>query len=429
MTVRPVTMDEAEVLLAPLARFPRVALAVSGGPDSLALMHLAAGWRGRRRDRPALFVLTVDHGLRPGSRDEALMVAHASEAEGLPHALLAWEHGPVDTGLQARARTARYDLMAAYCTRHDIPALVTAHHLDDQVETFLMRLKRGSGLDGLSAIPEEGVWAGLTLLRPLLDMPKTRLVATVEAAGMPFVIDESNLDPRFERGRMRGAADALATLGLTPEAIALSARRLRRARAALDAVVRDFLLHHGETSEAGYASIDQAVLFATPEEIALRVLARLLAIIGGGVEPVRLAKLETLLAALRIEPDKAHTLSRCRIVPRAGRLSVFREMRKEGLPVAKLRPGERTLWDNRFHVELDAEAAAPLIVKALGEEGVRMLKEREALPPFVPRFAARTLPACWRGETLLGLPRLEGAPLSRHEAGFHCRATFLREGL
>lgn len=434
MTASPITRDEANALFAPLLRFPRVALAVSGGPDSLALMHLAAKWRVARSEGPELVVLTVDHGLRPESRDEALQVSCAADAAGLLHATLVWEHGAVDEG-QARARAARYDLMAAYAHAHDIPALVTAHHLDDQAETFLMRLMRGSGLDGLAAIPEEGAWAGLTLLRPLLDAPKARLVATVQAAGIVYDTDPSNINPRFERGRMRCAMETLSGLGLNADAMALSAKRLRRARAALDASADKFLDSQAGVSAAGYASVDTAALDALPDEIALRALSRLLGTIGGGLEPVRLAKLEALYAALKAAPDKAHTLGRCRIAPKAGRLFIFREMRKkEGLPELKLCPGERTLWDNRFAIELGATEKAPIIVRALGEEGLRALKDREAMPLSLPRPAARALPACWRGTRLLCLPDFGQdepglTPLSRHDRCLDCRARFLRGAL
>ena len=440
MTAQPISREEAQSLLAPLAGFPRIALAVSGGPDSLALMHLAAKWRAERGEGPMLSVLTVDHDLRPGSREEAEMVGRAADALGLPHTILTWvEQSMKGTSLQARARTARYDLMAGYAHAHDIPALVTAHHLDDQAETFLMRLKRGSGLDGLSAIPERGSWAGLTLLRPLLDVPKARLVATLEDQGLPFVLDPSNKDVRFERARLRESADVLAKLGLTPEAVALSARRLRRVRTALDSVAQDFLALHSEMSEAGYATIDPVALTAAPEEIALRALSRLIATVGGAEDPIRLAKLEMLLAALGDHAGKAHTLARCRLEPREGRLFIFRELRKTGLPVLTLKPGERTLWDNRFTIELGRAAPASITVRALGEKGLRRLKELEALPPLVPRLAAWTLPACWRGETLLGLPELGAAqsmveaqskgeaPCSRHERSLDCRATFLRD--
>ncbi|MGV1014723.1 MAG: tRNA lysidine(34) synthetase TilS [Methyloceanibacter sp.] len=417
----PITEAEARTLFAALEPFPHVVLAVSGGPDSLALMHLAARWRARG-EGPKLSVLTVDHGLRPESRDEAETVGRLAARLGLSHTVLTWEpERTISANIQARARDARYELMAAYCHAHDIPALVTAHHLDDQAETFLMRLKRGSGLDGLAAIPERGAWAGITILRPLLDMPKARLVATLDDAGIAYATDPSNVDPRFERVRVRDNIEALARLGLTPEALALSARRLRRAREALDQAAQDFLARHSEMSEAGYALVDRAALTAAPQEIALRALARLIAAVGGGEEPVRLAKLEALLAALAVSPAKTHTLGRCRLESFSGRLGIFREVRAHGLPVLSLAPGERALWDNRFRIELGHEEPAPIMVKALGDAGLKALRERSDLAATLPRFAGRTLPACWRGGALIGLPALGDAP----STGIDCRATFV----
>jgi tRNA(Ile)-lysidine synthase len=425
MTPLPISRAEAETLLAPLAEYDRLALAVSGGPDSLALLHLAARWHADRGEHPALTVLTVDHRLRAGSRAEAELVGRVAAELGLPHAILTWERQDVPaSSVQAKARVARYDLMAAYAHANDIGAIVTAHHLDDQAETFLMRLKRGSGLDGLAAIPERGSWAGIAVLRPLLDVPKGRLIATLDDAGIAFVSDPSNLDQRFERARVRGSADALAALGLTPEALALSARRLRRARAGLDAAARDFLARHGEIKQAGYALLDREALDGAPEEIALRALAELIGAVGGSETPVRLAKLEALLQALRLDPGKAHTLGRCRIEPCSSRLGIFREVRGTGLPEARLRPGERLLWDNRFRVELGAGEARPIVVKALGEQGFRLLRKRAELASWLPRLAARTLPSCWRGDELLGVPSL-GSGETRQNSGIDCHASFV----
>jgi tRNA(Ile)-lysidine synthase len=426
MTASPLSMSEASKLFEPLERLPRVALAVSGGPDSLALVHLAAGWRVGGNSGPALSVLTVDHGLRASSRDEALMVGRMASALGLSHATLAWEkNGERSTNLQARARAARYDLMAAYCHANDIPALVTAHHLDDQAETFLMRLKRGSGLDGLAAIPERSVWAGITLLRPLLDVPKARLVATLVEQGISFASDPSNFDRRFERARVRDSGAALEALGLAPEALALSARRLRRARDAIDDAAQRFLAANGEMSEAGFAVIDREALGSAPQEIALRALSRLIGAVGGAGEPLRLAKLEALLASLAESPAKTHTLGRCRIQPFSGRLGIFREVRRQGLPVVRLRPGERTLWDNRFKIELSGEEKEPVTVRALGEEGLRDMRDRGALLASLPRVAGRALPSCWRGDSLISMPLLGALSGSRPEAGLDCRATFV----
>jgi tRNA(Ile)-lysidine synthase len=429
MTARPITRSEAEALFAPLARFPRLALAVSGGPDSVALMQTMAWWAETLEAAPRLSVLTVDHGLRAGSRQEAQQVGSLASALGLRHAILPWEREESSvTNLQAKARAARYDLMAAYCHAQDIPALVTAHTQDDQAETFLMRLGRGSGLDGLAAIPQESAWAGIAIFRPLLDVPKARLVATLEQAGIPFVCDPSNADPRFERARLRQRSDALSALGLTPEALALSARRLRRAREALDAAARDFLAKHSEVSEAGYAMLDREALAAAPQEIALRAIGQLIAAIGGGETPVQLAKLEKLMAALEADPEKAHTLGRCRLQTVSDRLGLFREVRGSGLPVARLRPGERMLWDNRFRVELGRAAPGAITVRALDEQGLREMRERSAVISSMPPLAGKALPACFRGEVLIGLPALGRAGL-HGSAGLDCRARFVGSGL
>jgi tRNA(Ile)-lysidine synthase len=425
----PMTLSEARAAFAPLSRFPRLALAVSGGADSVALLHLIARWRPEGVAKPEVTVLTVDHGLRAAAREEAAMVGRMANGLGLPHAILTWTRDERQSGgLQARAREARYCLMAAYCHAHDIPVLVTAHHLDDQAETFLMRLKRGSGLDGLAAIPEEGVWAGIAILRPLLDVPKGRLAATLTEAGVGWAEDPSNSDQRFERARMRASGEALAKLGLTPEALARSAQRLRRARAALDAAAQDFLTKHGTMSEAGYGLIERDALIAAPEEIALRALARMLTAIGGREGPLRLAKLEALLTSLAGRPKAAHTLGGCRLQPIGERLGIFRETRGTGLPSLRLAPGERALWDNRFRVELQKSALAPVTIGALGDARWRDLRASAAWLTELPRFAAATLPACFKGDSIL-LPHLGFGSPADEEATLSFNARFVNGAL
>jgi tRNA(Ile)-lysidine synthase len=336
------------------------------------------------------------------------MVGRVATDHGFPHAILDWSR-PVGAagGLQAQARHARYDLMAGYCHAPGIEALVTAHHLDDQAETFLMRLKRGSGLDGLAAIPERGEWAGIVLLRPLLGVSKARLAATLAEAGLEFAVDPSNADRRFERVRMRASQDAFTQLGLTPEALARSALRLRRAREALDAAAAEFLTRHAAVSEAGYILIQRQRLADAAAEIALRVLDRSISAVGGISNPIRLAKLEALLASLQSDPRKTRTLGGCRLVPLGEKLGVFRETRGAGLPILPLAPGERALWDNRFRVELGPLERDPVTVRALGEAGWRHLSPCAPLLAALPRQAGATLPSCWRGDELLFLPRFD----------------------
>ncbi len=427
MAGRPISAAEAEALLAPLQRFPRIAVAVSGGPDSLALLYLIAGWVKGRNPEPEITALTVDHRLRPSSREEAEAVAKQAARLGVPHATLTWSHGDLDgRNVQERARQARYSLMAGYCHAHGIPALLTAHQLDDQAETMLMRLKRGSGLDGLAAIPGESAFAGLALLRPLLDVRKERLVATLASAGIGYASDPSNADPRFERTTIRRDMAALGALGFSPEAFARSAARLRRARAALDETAARFLASEARFDEAGFALIARDALLSASEEIALRALSRVLAAIGGRPEPIRLSKLEALLSNLGEAPQRTHTLGGCRIEAAAEDFAVYREMRAEGLPEFSLRPGEKALWDNRFSVQLGGDAASPVMVRALGQaetfDPASLSPELAALP----RRARLALPAAFSGGTIL-LPELGAvhgtrcgsAPLPGH--GFNVR--------
>lgn len=415
---KPISSAEAGQLFEPLTAYERLALAVSGGPDSLALLFLVARWCKERGARPEVIVLTVDHGLREGSREEALMVGRLAKRLGLKHEILNWrEENKPQTGLQEQARAARYGLMAASCHAHRSPCLLTAHHLDDQAETFLMRLKRGSGLDGLAAIPQTSSFAGIAVLRPLLDLPKVRLVATLLAEGIAWAEDPSNVDQRFERARLRAAWPALEALGLNPEALARSARRLRRAREALDHGADNFLLAHSQMSQAGYCLLERESLLAAPEEIALRALGRMIEAVGARGVAIRLAKLEALLEALKRAPSKTHTLGGCRLEPLGDRIGVFRETRGGGLPTLRLAPGEGALWDNRFTVVLGSGMAEPLTVGALGDAG---LKEARSTAPWLtalPRFAGRTLPACWRGEELIAVAELGPGERPEREAG------------
>jgi tRNA(Ile)-lysidine synthase len=225
----PVDAGERDRALAGLSDFDAVVLAVSGGPDSMALLHLVAGWKTENRfDRPVVHVATVDHRLRPQSAGEARAVAEASVALGFTHTTLTWSDGRSDaSGLQEAARNARYRLLTEYASRLGAVrvAVVTAHTADDQAETLLMRLARGSGLDGMAAMAAQRSLDGaadVMLVRPLLGFGKDRLMATLAAAGRTWIDDPSNENTRFERVRLRAAGKVLAGLGFDNGRLALS---------------------------------------------------------------------------------------------------------------------------------------------------------------------------------------------------------------
>jgi tRNA(Ile)-lysidine synthase len=277
-----------------------VVLAVSGGPDSVALMRLAAKVGGRQPRVPAV-VATVDHGLRPESRAEAEAVAAWAAECGLPHRILAWTGRKPRTAVQEAARMARYRLLAGLAHEMGASHLLTAHTLDDQAETILMRLSRGTGIGGLAGMRAETAWSGIVLARPFLSVPKARLVATCRARGWPFVEDPSNADPRFARARWHKLMPALAEEGLTAERLAALSLRAQRAEEALDARA-DAVMEAARIAAKGVRlDFDGATLLAEPEAILLRVVARgIVAVAGARSRPVRLDRFEAhVLGALR----------------------------------------------------------------------------------------------------------------------------------
>ncbi len=299
----PVSAAEVKALFSDLEPFPALVLAVSGGPDSTALMVLAARWRKARKSGPALFAVTVDHGLRKEAKREASNAGRLARKLGIAHRTLRWTGTKPKTGLQEAARTARYRLLAEAGRKASASHILTAHTRDDQAETVLIRMSRGSGLTGLAAMtriaPVPGDSEGrIMLIRPLLDIPKARLVATLRAAKIAFADDPSNRDPRFTRARLRGLMGELAREGLDARRLSLLARRLKRADMAIEAEV-----DRAEAELAGPPSAPGAVVFATagyatlPDEIALRLIGRAVAR-AADEGPVELAKLEALKAAL-----------------------------------------------------------------------------------------------------------------------------------
>jgi tRNA(Ile)-lysidine synthase len=310
---RPISIREAYKLFSPFTRARALILAVSGGPDSTALLMLAARWRGARKQGPKLFVVTIDHGLRPQSAAEARAVKALARRLGIAHRTLRWTEKKPRTGLQQAAREARYRLLAAAARRVKASHVLTAHTLDDQAETVLMRLARGSGVAGLGAMrkltslmcPSSSTQSGnhdrdpLLLARPLLDIRKARLIATLRRAKLEFAEDASNRDPRFARSRMRELMPLLAQEGLSADRIALFARRLRRADHALENAVDAAAAQCSSEPWMKRAPIVFNVrqFRELPAEVALRLLGRAIRHVGRETD-LRLGKLEALYETL-----------------------------------------------------------------------------------------------------------------------------------
>jgi len=386
---------------------PSLAVAVSGGPDSMALTLLADRWA---RARGGLACgLTVDHKLRPESGEEAALVARWLEARGIAHAILRWRGDKPASRIQETARAARYELLAQWCREHGGLHLLAAHHREDQAETHLIRRRAGSGIDGLAGMSTVRELPGCRLVRPLLGVPRARLAAVLAAEGQPCLSDPSNRNPSFERARLRDTADPADLDAAFDQARACGEQRVRR-EGVLDGLMAQAVALH----PAGFALLDPAALLAAEAGSAERLLARIAATIGGGRYPARRERVIRLRAALASDARRARTLGGCRFVPWRGRLLVIRELAAAAPPIT-LEPGRSAFWDRRFAVELPPEAPAPVCVGYLGQHpSVRiaglqhrskeLLAGSAAVGNQLPRLVHPVLPAVWDEQGLLCLP-------------------------
>ncbi len=270
---------------------------MSGGGDSLALMHLLAAHAKAHRHKPPV-VLTVDHGLCRSSSKDARKVAAWAKKAGLKAHVLTWEGIKPKSGVESAAREARYALMGAWMVKHKITTLHVGHTIDDQAETFLLRLARGSGLDGLAAMRAQAPWpvpgfGTLTVSRPLLDIRRADLRAYLTSRGQSWLDDPMNEDDAFDRVKIRQAGKMLADLGLTTQRLAGAAAHLARARAALESMT-DTVLAQATAKGSGGVLLNPAVLVAAPREVGLRALAALLMKVSGQAYRPRFDALERL---------------------------------------------------------------------------------------------------------------------------------------
>ena len=402
-----------------------IGLAVSGGGDSMAMLALAHTWS--RSYGVRLWVVTVDHGLRRESAGEAAMVAAECATLGWPHATLRW-HWDGQGNLQERAREARLALIDAW--RGSVRHVLMAHTQDDVAETFLMRLRRGSGVEGLSAMaarrmvhlapedrvpltpddvtgrcpaPAQGRRPGFWLVRPLLGETRDDLRFFLRTLQVPWADDSSNANPDFERVRMRRLLEQMARAGLDTATLAATATRMARAREALHLRARDagqgILRHDWSTGDIliqrdGFAAIEP--------DTQLRLLAHALQWVASQNHRPRSSALQALLDAALA--GGGGTLHGCELVCGRMHLHVFREY----AAVSDLRAtvGQDRTWDRRW--DIAAPDLRGLRVQALGQEGWLQIEPR---PENGPGFrAARALPAVFDGARLVACAGLEFGP-------------------
>lgn len=387
---------------------PRVAVAVSGGADSMALALLVRRWAEALGG--TVTALIVDHGLRAGSRAEAVITGRRLKVLGIDCSILTWRGDKPGTGVQAAARAARYGLLQDWCLRHGVLHLLLAHHLNDQAETVLLRMTGGSGMDGLAAMAPVVETPELRLMRPLLEVAPDRLRATLEKHGVEWVEDPSNRDMAHTRVRLRRLLPALAAQGLDAARLGATAFEVARTRVAMETETARLVARTVAVYPTGYCVLDRAGFAAAAPETAIRALSRVLTCIGGHAYAPRrqpVVRLHDIIAA----PGRfaGRTLAGCRLAPAGGRIIVCREPRALG-PDQALAPGTAVQWDGRFRVRLGGGKgrSGRLKVSALGVEGYSELIRRH--PGLnhapVPAMARQTLPAVFDGREIVSVPHL-----------------------
>jgi tRNA(Ile)-lysidine synthase len=381
----------------------RLGVAVSGGGDSVALLLLLIA-AGRE-----VAAVTVDHRLRAEGAGEAAAVAALCAGRGVPHATLAWEGWDGRGNLQDAARRARRRLIAAWARGRGLAAVALGHTLDDQAETVVMRLARGSGVDGLSGMLPAVEADGVRWVRPLLGVRRAALREWLAAEGVAWAEDPSNEDLRFDRVRARAALPVLAGLGVGAERLAATAAAMARAREALERATAELARRCLEDGGAGDLVLDPLPFAAAAEELRLRLLSGALMWVSGAAYRPRLVRLQAAMAA--VEGGRVGhglTLHGCVLRARGGRVAIRRELAR----MADAAPLAAGRWDGRWEIEGAPPAGEGLTIGALGAGGLARLGAR---PPGPAREALAATPAIWRAGELVA------APVARPEAGFGFR--------
>lgn len=397
--------DHLNLLFAPVQGETQLALAVSGGVDSLSLMLLVARWCALQDIPPRVVVFTVDHGLRPAAKQETKFVADTALNLGFEAQILSGSLKNLKTRVQEKARELRYGLIGRAMDEAGISCLLTGHHCDDQAETVLMRLARGSGVGGLGGMAKISVRQDMFVFRPLLNVQREQLEAFMATSDLVPVNDPSNRDIQFERVRWRQHMPALENTGLSSEMIGLSAKRLRRADQALSELTEQIYDEQFAIDSFGCLFFELDELVRQPAELAIRLLARALDDAGGDTQMPTLAQVEALFEHLKsgIFAFKGLTLGGSGIKIKDGIVQIYREAGRLSVKKVDISPGNSLRWDNRFQIMVAQDMASPVCVLPAIEITRNMLDNMLPGLPYVPMQAVCAAPMVVLDDQILAL--------------------------
>lgn len=389
--------------MAPFETAPTIAVAVSGGADSMALCLLLQKWT--KKNNAKIIALTVDHHLRPDSTDEAQQVKNWMQDLGIKHHILNWHPPENQNNIMEAARNARYHLLEEFCAAHHILHLATGHHADDQSETFLNRLTRGSGLYGLAGMGAVTYRDHIRMLRPLLSMSKQDLKDFLTHQNQTWIEDPTNNNPDYQRTRWRQSRDILSAEGLSPQRLNDTITNLGRARAAAEYQLAEAALKTITFHEAGFVTINTKSFLQLPPEIGLRLLAQILRHVGRPDHTPRMESLMDLYDHLKIENFPPRTLKGAYVFMKNHAIIICREWQKT-TPILWEKNMSHTRWDSRFDLTrttMDQQWE----IGALGEPGWEQIKPH--IQTTLPHPVCLGLPTVRHQKKIVAIPHLQYA--------------------
>lgn len=387
LVAEPVRLDQ---IFSKLGGLRHVALAVSGGSDSMAMLRMVHEWTSALKQPPKLIVLTVDHGLRDAAADEAKQVAQWCAVLEIPHHILKWQHDGVKSGIQAKARAARYDLMSEWCAAHDVWVLLTAHTVDDQAETVAMRQARTDSLHSIAGIWPEREWKGIQVQRPLLKMRRLDLQSYLREIGQDWIDDPSNEDPKFERVRVRQElAGDLRELDAQADAAQEFIERSTHAS-------KLWCSSNIKIHETGFLTLHRAALSKLYQTEFDLVVLRMIDLCGYSKRKVEREERFKLQTWMLEEKTGRRTLGGALFAKRKDLLIVAREPGRISKVPLLIGTDGALLWDGRFHFK--------------GPVGASILPLRDLGPVArrddIPAFVQAGLPAIVQNGQIWSIPHL-----------------------
>ncbi len=373
-------------------------VAVSGGSDSLSLLYLIDAWSNKKNLK--IVILTVDHNLRNGSADEALYVGELCNKLGLIHKTLFWDHEDIEGNLSASAREARYRLM-----QNSIPSdaiLITGHTLDDQAETFLMRLRRGSGVDGLASMAEQSYLSfgndGITIFRPLLDFERQTLRKVLKFYKVDWIEDPTNNDRSFERVRVRDLLARFVEIGIDKNTIGRTALLMQSAKTALNHFASDCYEKFG-SCDNGDIIFDFSEFSKQPLDVKRRLISAAQKWISNQKYRPRLSQVDALINSL----DEKVTFSGSGTICYFHNNSI-RITREANACVCEIEASNDVIFDRRWKL-IALENCKDLTIKCLGEDGYTFLEP--GIRKKIPYKTIIALPALFNDTNLINFPFID----------------------